>query len=133
MIRTFLDSGVLIAASRMPGPSDERVLKLLDDPGRIFLTSPFVYLEVAPKSIFYKRHLECKFYDRFFENAQWYRDLGKIEAAGRTEAIKLGLAAMDALHLAAAHLSNAGEFITTEKPAKPIHRSSLVKVRYLFG
>ena len=39
---------------------------------------------------------------------------------------------MDALHLAAAHLSHADEFITTEKPNKAIHRSSLVKVVYLF-
>lgn len=38
---------------------------------------------------------------------------------------------MDALHLAAAHRSHADEFITTEKPNKPIHRSSLVKVVYL--
>ena len=40
---------------------------------------------------------------------------------------------MDSLHLAAAHLLKADEFITTEKPNKSIHRSSLVKVVYLFG
>ena len=40
---------------------------------------------------------------------------------------------MDALHLAAAHLSCADEFITTEKPNKAIHRSSLGKVVYLFS
>jgi hypothetical protein len=40
---------------------------------------------------------------------------------------------MDALHLAAAHLLKADELITTEKPGKSIHRSSLVKVVYLFS
>jgi hypothetical protein len=34
--------------------------------------------------------------------------------------------------VAAAHLSRADEFVTTEKPSKAIHRSSLVKVVYLF-
>jgi predicted nucleic acid-binding protein len=133
VIRTFLDSGVLIAAARSLGPDAERAAKLLDDPNRIFLTSPFVYLEVVPKAIFYKKRPERSFYDRFFKNAVWLREVDKIEAAAQTEAIKAGLGAMDALHLAAAHLSHAGEFITTEKPAKPIHRSSLVKVLYLFA
>jgi len=40
---------------------------------------------------------------------------------------------MDALHLAAAHLSRTDGFITTEKPNQAIHRSSLVKVVYLFS
>ena len=40
---------------------------------------------------------------------------------------------MDGLHLAAAHLSHADVFITTEKPGKSIHRSTLVKVVYLFN
>jgi hypothetical protein len=39
---------------------------------------------------------------------------------------------MDALHLAAAHLAGADEFITTERPQKPIYRSTLVRVAYLF-
>jgi len=133
VIRTFLDSGVLIAATRLLDPNAERAVKLLEDPNRVFLTSPFVYLEVVPKAIFYKKRLEQSFYDRYFKTAVWFREVGKIEAAAQTEAIRTGLGAMDALHLAAAHLSHAGEFITTEKPAKPIHRSSLVKVLYLFA
>jgi hypothetical protein len=40
---------------------------------------------------------------------------------------------MDALHLAAAHLLKADEFITTERPGKSIYRSALVKIVYLFG
>ena len=47
-------------------------------------------------------------------------------------AAESGLAAMDSLHLAAAYLSRADEFITTERPGKPIYRSPLVKIVYLF-
>jgi predicted nucleic acid-binding protein len=132
MIRTFFDSGVLIAAARSLDPDGERAMKFLEDPNRMLLTSPFIHLEVVPKAIFYKKRLERLFYDRYFNNAVWFREVDKIEAAAHTEAAKSGLGAMDALHLAAAHLSRADEFITTEKPNKAIHRSSLIKVVYLF-
>ena len=133
MKRTFLDAGVLIAAARSTGPDGERAMKFLEDPSRVFLTSPFIHLEVVPKAIYYKKRLERSFYDRYFRNAIWYRELEKIEAAAQTEAAKTGLAAMDALHLAAAHLSHADEFVTTEKPSKPVHRTPLVKVIHLFS
>ncbi|MGI8746045.1 MAG: nucleic acid-binding protein [Bryobacteraceae bacterium] len=132
MVRTFLDTGVLIAAARSVGRDRERALQVLEEPNRVFLTSPFVHLEVVPKAIFFKKRLEWSFYDRYFKNAAWFREVDKIEIVAQTEAGKAGLGAMDALHLAAAHLSYADEFITTEKSNKSIHRSSLVKVIYLF-
>jgi predicted nucleic acid-binding protein len=58
MIRTFFDSGVLIAAARSVGPDRERALRLLEGPNRVFLTSPFVYLEVVPKAIFFRKQVE---------------------------------------------------------------------------
>ena len=81
---------------------------------------------------FLQEALERSFYERYFRNATWYRDVARIEAVAQAEATKAGLGAMDALHLAAAHLSRADEFITTEKPPKAIHRSMIVKVVYLF-
>lgn len=132
-IRTFFDSGVLIAAARSVGPDRARALELLGEPDRVPLTSPFVHLEVVPKAVFFKKRLEQSFYARYFANAVWFREVAKIETVAQTEAIKAGVGAMDALHLAAAHLCHADEFITTEKPSKAIHRSSLVKVIYLFG
>lgn len=99
---------------------------------RSFLTSPFVYLEVVPKAIFHKKRIERSFYERYFSNATWYRDVASIEAVARAEATGAGLGAMDALHLAAAHLARSDEFITTEKPLKAIHRSKTVRVVYLF-
>jgi predicted nucleic acid-binding protein len=132
MILTFCDAGVLIAAARAVGRDGERAVQFLEQPNRSFLTSPFVHLEVLPKAVFYKKRLERSFYERYFMNATWYRDVARIEAVAQAEATKAGLGAMDALHLAAAHLSRADEFVTTEKPPKAIHRSKIVKVVYLF-
>ena len=132
MILTFCDAGVLIAAARAVGRDGERAVQFLEQPNRSFLTSPFVHLEVLPKAVFYKKRLEQSFYERYFRNATWYRDVARMEAVAQAEAAKAGLGAMDALHLAAAHLSRADEFITTEKPPKAIHRSTIVKVVYLF-
>ena len=96
------------------------------------MVSSFLYLEVGPKATFHKRRVEATFYDRFFRDAKWVRDLEQIDEVARAEAEKHGLGAMDALHLAAAHVGGAAELITTEKRSKPIHRSSLVKVVYLY-
>jgi hypothetical protein len=123
---------VLLAGARALGRDRERALTILEDPNRIFLTSPFVHLELVPKAVYYKKRLEKAFYDEYFAAAEWMRDLDKIESVAQTEAAKWGLAAMDALHVAAAYLSQADEFITTERPEKPIHRSTLVTITYLF-
>jgi predicted nucleic acid-binding protein len=130
-IRTFLDSGVLIAAFK--GVSRELALRTLEDPGRLFLTSPLVRLEVLPKAIFNKQADETRFYQRFFARAIFARDLKAILTLGEKEAASSGVSSMDSLHIAAAHLLKADEFITSEKPRKSIYRSTLVKVVYLFG
>lgn len=132
MVRTFLDSGVLLAAARLANPGGERAIEVLQDRNRNFLTSPFVALELMPKATFHKRHLEAAFYQEYFSLAEWTRDLHKIEAEARIEAARSGLSALDALHLAAAHLARADEFLTAERPGKPMYRSTLVKVVYLF-
>ena len=61
-----------------------------------------------------------------------YRSLNRIEQIARVEAAQRGMAALDALHVAGAFLLKADEFITTEKPRKPVYRTSLVRVRFLF-
>jgi len=49
------------------------------------------------------------------------------------EASRSPVSGIDALHVAAAHLLKADEFITTEKPGKAIYRNTLVPVVYLRG
>lgn len=132
-IRTFLDSGVLIAAFKGPPQLRESALQTLEDPGRLFLTSPFVRFEVLPKAIFNKQADETRFYERFFARAVVATDLKAILTLGEKEGARSGVGSMDSLHIAAAHLLKADAFITTEKPNKSIYRSSIVKVVYLFG
>jgi hypothetical protein len=47
------------------------------------------------------------------------------------EASSSAVSGMDALHVAAAYLLKADEFITTEKPGRAIYRNGLVRVLHL--
>ncbi len=132
-IRTYLDRGVLITAYNAAPELKEPALHVLEDPDRLFLCSPFVHLETTPKALFNKRSGEHRFCQMYFRRAAMTNDLKLILGHGFREAARAGVGPMDALHLAAAHLLKADEFITTEKPNKSIHRSSLVKVVYLFS
>ena len=128
-----MDSGVPITAYIAASELKEPALRVLEDPDRVFLCSPFVHLETTPKALFNKRNGEHRFYQLYFRRAETTNDLKQIFDEGFREAARAGVGPMDALHLAAAHVLQADEFITTEKPAKSVHRSSLVKVVYLFG
>ena len=131
--RTFLDSGVLITAYKGSPSIEQPAALILDDPYRVFLTSPFVRHEVSPKALFNKQALEYRFYQGYFRRALFCDDLNAILNCARNEAARSGIGPMDSLHIAAAHLLDADEFITTERPGKSIYRTSLVKVIYLFG
>lgn len=131
--RTFLDSGVLITAARSKGSDQQIALSILRDSNRVFLATPFLALEVVPKAAFNRQQLELLFYERYPASATTYRGLNRIEKVARTEAARCGLAAMDALHVAAAFLLKADELVTTEKPGKPMYRTALVNVRWLYG
>jgi predicted nucleic acid-binding protein len=131
--RTFLDSGVLIAAYKGSPSIEEPAGLILDDPGRVFLSSPFVRHEVSPKALFNKQAVEYRFYQAYFRRALFCDDLKAILSHAGKESAKSGIGAMDSLHVAAAHLLGAHEFVTTERPGKSIYRTSLVKVIYLFG
>ena len=66
MLRTFLDSGVLIAAARATGALGARALALFNDSERVFVLSEFVRMEVFPKAIYYQRYAEVGFYEDYF-------------------------------------------------------------------
>ena len=133
IIRTFLDTGVLITGYNGQPGLQERALAILEDPNRIFLSSPFVRHECCPKALFNKRHLEYRFYREYFQRAAMFNDVRLILERASREAARSGASAMDSFHLAAAHLLSADEFLTIENPRKSIYRSKLVKVVYLYG
>jgi hypothetical protein len=57
MIKTYLDSGVLIAAARGTDATSLRAIAILDDDQRQFCSSCFVRLEILAKA---KYHLPYK-------------------------------------------------------------------------
>jgi hypothetical protein len=122
--RTFLDSGVLIAAARGTDDTALLALQILDDPDRKFVSSVFVKLEVLPKAIYNGFREEAAFYQSFFENDVeiWVSLSNDLTKLAQQQAEKFGLSALDSLHVAAAISAGADEFVTTEKPGKPLHR-----------
>ncbi|MFI5352254.1 MAG: type II toxin-antitoxin system VapC family toxin [Candidatus Binatales bacterium] len=127
---TFVDAGVLIAAARGTGDVARRALALLDDPDRAFASSIFVRLEVLPKPSYLKRVAEVEFYETYFRSvSRWLApDPDFLDIALR-EACRMGLSAMDAIHLTAAAALGANEFVTSESATKPIFRSASLTVR----
>ncbi|ARV63398.1 nuclease (plasmid) [Nostocales cyanobacterium HT-58-2] len=130
---TFIDSGVLVAAARGVGELSETALSILEDSGREFASSEFIKLEVLPKAIYNKQTEEAEFYEAFFSAVTyWANDLEKVMQDSYSIACQYGLAAMDALHMAAALSVGAEEFVTTEKSTKPMFRVSDIRVISLF-
>ena len=128
-IRTFLDASVLIAA--YPGLPEQRewLAAILSERNRFFGASDFLSLEILPKAVYYGNRSEVEFYERHFARVtDWIRDFDSIVRIATMEAKNSGLAAMDALHVAAAHLAEADVLYTLERPDKPIYRTSLVQV-----
>jgi predicted nucleic acid-binding protein len=134
MKRTYLDSGVLIAAIRGVEPIAQKALEILDDPEREFVSSMFVKLEVLPKAMYHKQTIEQEFYTTFFDDVTlWAKNYRRIVQNAYQEACETGINALDALHVAAAASVHADELITTERPMKPIYRAKSVKVLFLLN
>jgi predicted nucleic acid-binding protein len=126
---TFVDSGVLIAAVRGSDSVAKSAFAVLDHPERDFASSIFVKLETIPKPTYLRRDDEREFYEKFFNNvSKWAAIAAVLTGTAFDTACKAGLSVMDSLHLAAAHQLRCEEFVTTEKPTKPIHRARLLKV-----
>lgn len=121
--KTYLDSGVLISAFQGIDSVSIKANQILNDENREFASSCFVQLEVLPKAIFNQQQDEIEFYETFFSAVKyWATDLEQIIKNAQKISGNYGLAAMDAMHIAAALQIQADRFITTEKPSKPMHR-----------
>jgi len=130
---TFIDSGVLVTAARGVGEDSEKALEILADSSREFASSEFIKMEVIPKAIYNRKIAEAEFYEAFFSAVTyWANDIEKVIQDAYNIACQYGLAAMDALHIAAALSVGAEEFVTTEKKTKPMFRISSIKVISIF-
>jgi predicted nucleic acid-binding protein len=130
---TYIDAGVLISATDGIGRIAEKALEILGDSQREFASSEFIKLEVNPKAVYNKQIEEAQFYEEFFSDVtHWTSDLTHIVQEAHEIAAQYGLAAMDALHVAAALSVDAEEFVTTEKKTKPMFRVSGIKIISIF-
>jgi predicted nucleic acid-binding protein len=131
---TYIDSGVLLSATDGVGRIAEKALEILGDSNRKFASSQFVKLEVNPKAIYHKQTDEAQFYEEFFSAVvYWANSLEKVVQDAYNIGCEHGLAAMDALHIAAALSIGAEEFVTTEKPTKPMFRVTSIQVISIFS
>jgi predicted nucleic acid-binding protein len=133
LIRTYVDSGVLIYAAKGKHPSAALALPFVTDPRREYVTSDYVHLELLPKSKFNKAVAETAFLEAFLAaNVLCVPPSTQLMNLAMSEASKCGIAALDALHVAAAVFAGAQELITSEGVNKPMHRTQLVKIVSIF-
>jgi predicted nucleic acid-binding protein len=130
MKRTYLDSSVLIQA--VQGVDGDKTVALLEDPEREFVAATFLKLELLPQPTFHKRRAELAFLEDFFGRvAEWCEASEDLVATALAEAGAIPLSAVDAIHVAAAKRLKTDEFITAERPGKPLHKVRGLTVRFL--
>jgi predicted nucleic acid-binding protein len=128
-VLTYIDSGVLISAVCGDGNIAKKALDYLDDPDREFASSILVKLEVLPKAIYNKSEESLSFYEWFFSNVTTFSETCDAHIQGAfLEAKTHGISGIDALHISTAKGLNALDFITNEKPSKPLFKTGLVNV-----
>ena len=104
----------------------------MEDPEREFVAATFLKLELLPQPTFHKRKAELEFLAAYFERvAEWREADESLVAAALKEAGAVPLTAVDAIHVAAAKALKCDEFITAEKPGKPLHKARGLKVSFL--
>jgi predicted nucleic acid-binding protein len=130
-VRTYIDTGVLIAA----GSNNKHAAiaaSFLYDPLREYVTSDYVKIELLPKCIFYKNDRERQVYEEFFQKCLIrVPSSDDLLAFAIEEGGKTGISGMDALHIACAIVAEAEEFITTERPGTLLHTAGVKVISIL--
>ncbi len=127
--RTYVDACLLIADFKGKGELGRRAMDILDDPERVLIVSDAVWLEVLPKPRFHRQREEAAFYEAVFEQAEHRGWCVETLYHAHTLAETHGIAAMDAIHVAIALEAGAEEFVTAEKPTKPMFRVPSMPLR----
>jgi predicted nucleic acid-binding protein len=127
--KTFVDANILIAAWRGNDELLQQSMEIIEDPDREFIVSDYLKLEVIPKPTFHRFHEEVQFMQTFIDSASLQvRATPSIATQAIALACRYGLSAMDALHAETAIEAKADEFITIEKPTRPLYRILEIKV-----
>jgi len=129
MILTYIDSGVLIAASRGDNILSQNAFLAITDPNRLYASSVFVRLELLSTSPNLRCIEQSELYEVFFKTVTyWAEDFSRIAQLACEQSECYGLGAMDSLHIAAAITVGATELITTQSSDKPIHKTQKIRV-----
>lgn len=131
--RTYVDTCVLLVAFKLDerDPTWRRAMEVLGDPDRTIVVSDEVKLETLPKARFYKQDKEIAFYREIFDHAEnlgWSVDAlrNAIELASTYD-----IEPADAVHVAHAIEAHVDEFVSAEKPTKPMFRVTAIPMRSL--
>lgn len=129
MTLTYLDASVLIAAARASGLLYTAATALLGDSRRQFVASDFVRLETLPKPTYFGRTAEIHLFMAYFAAVRvWVPISPALVQLAIQRAETFGLNGMDDLHIAAAELGGAEEFITAERATKPFFRVTTLRI-----
>ncbi len=120
--RTAIDANVLIAAWSGNCSLYQRALQVLEDSDRVLIVSDALWLETCPKAIYMAQTAEYAFYQSVFARAECQAWSLEVVNLAKHLSQLYGLAAMDAVHIAVALMSKADEFVSAEKPGKPMFR-----------
>ena len=131
--RTAIDANVLIAAWSGAPPLFEKALGILADANRQLIVSDALWLETMPKALYYAQAEECAFYEGVFARAEYLAWTPMLVDSAKYLAQTYGMAAMDAIHIAVALSAGADEFISGEKPGKPMFRVTEVSTISLWS
>jgi hypothetical protein len=128
-VLTFLDAGGLLSAARLSSPHRLKALTLLADSRRKFVTTDFIKRETTLKCDYHGYRQQVEFYEDFFENVDIFlTDVEPIIAGAYQAGKQYGLNALNALHISAALLAQADEFVTTGRPNSPFQNVRGLKI-----
>lgn len=130
--RTAIDANLLIAAWSGRSGLFEPALEILEDPARVLIVSDALWLEVIPKTVYFAQNEEYAFYQGVFARAEYLGWSSELIDSAKRLAQLYGLAAMDAIHIAVALAAGADEFISGEKPTKPMFRVKEIVIQSLW-
>jgi predicted nucleic acid-binding protein len=124
LIRTYFDANAAIVtfAGSTPDYRISRAFQVLEDKNRLLLSSDYLWLEVIPKSLYFKELTKISYINKVFERSEKIFSNQNIIDKAISLATSYGLSAMDSLHIASSIEGKADEFVTFEKSTKPYSR-----------
>lgn len=86
-------------------------------------------LETLPTARFHKNHEEVDYLEYAFSKvAEWIAVDDALVREAIEISVRYDIVNLDALHIAAVIRAGVDEFVTTEKPGKPLHRVTEISV-----